>query len=272
MANGKILDIPQVRFIQRHGNKRRFAPSFWQFEIQEDRVARCGYVSQKEFPQVDNTTGAVANVNLLLPKANAMFYGRFTNHLGAPFANVRFEANDGQNSPTVFKGNGFSDANGYYAEAVSKPMDGIVAQFIRVSRAGQLHHQFGPKHRAHETAGLSVKLYRAKPRRVFPTGQGQRRQSGRRRLPRRRVSSVGQYSSVNALTDSSGNYRLRRVRPWGVHFTPTAAVRRVRESRAARRYDRTNIPPTNAVLNITVYPTGTAALSAPERIPASQSA
>src|SRR6185295_11251261 len=65
-------------------------------------------------PQVDVTTGAVANVYLDFPKGNAMYYGRFTNQLGVPFANIRFDAGDDEN----FKGRGFTDANGNYSAVV----------------------------------------------------------------------------------------------------------------------------------------------------------
>ena len=65
------------------------APSYWRPQIHEDRMNRRGYVTPAGFPQVDAATGAVANVNLLLPKASAMFYGRLLNNMGTPFAILR---------------------------------------------------------------------------------------------------------------------------------------------------------------------------------------
>lgn len=94
------------------------SPAFWRTQIQEDRAGRRGYVGLQDFPQVNTSTGAVANVDLRLPKADALFYGRLTSNLGVPFPNTRFEANDGQNGPGTFKSKGFSDANGYYAVGV----------------------------------------------------------------------------------------------------------------------------------------------------------
>ncbi len=253
-------------------------PSFWQLEIETDRMSRRGYVAPADLPQVDTTTGAVANVNLLLPKANAMFYGRFTDSLGAPFANVRFEADDGQNSPQVFEGSGFSDANGYYAVAVlaetnqwfcSPETEEVPALANYVVSQGQsilftngqaLLQNFTA---LPATARISGHVQDDAGNPVVGVSLG----SG---------AFIGgvNYSPASALTDDAGNYTLAAIAgQWGVHFTfgddsDTLASHGLVDLFGP--YHLANIPPTNAVLNLTVYPTGASALSVPRRISPSQ--
>ena len=254
------------------------APSFWQFEIPGERVARRGYVPPKQFPQVDTTTGAVAGVTLLLPKANAMFYGRFTDNLGAPFANAAIGAGDGQdNSPSVFEGSGFSDANGDYAVAVLAETNRWSAWL------------------SSDTAALANYIVSQGPGVVFTNGQAYlqnftalpatARISGQVKdnagVPVVGVAIGGgafiggiNYSLNMVQTDISGNYSLAAAAgQWGVHFTANG-----NNSENLANHGLVdlfgpylvNIPPTNAVLNITVYPTGASALSPPQRTSPSQ--
>jgi hypothetical protein len=254
------------------------APSYWQFEIQEDRMARRGYVNLQEYPQVDTTTGAVANVNLLLPKANAMFYGRFTNNLGVPYANVQLGANDIQAGPSIFEGSGLGDANGYYAVAVlagtnqwfcspeteetSTLANHVVSQGQSVVLTnGQAYLQNFTALAA--TAWISGHVQDDTGNPVVGVSLG----SG---------AFIGgvNYSPASALTDDAGNYSLAAIAgQWGVHFS----FGEDSESLASQGlvdlfgpYHLVDIPPTNAVLNLTVYPTGASALSVPRRTSPSQ--
>ncbi|NOS70620.1 MAG: carboxypeptidase regulatory-like domain-containing protein, partial [Verrucomicrobia bacterium] len=253
------------------------APASWQFEIQEDRMNRRGYVTPRQFPDADTTAGAVANVNLLLPKANAMFYGRLTNNLGAPFANVAFEADDGQNAPSLFKGNGFSDANGFYAVAVLAETSGWYCSPGTSDTPALANHILSQGQSVVLTSGQAYLLnFTALPATAQISGHVQDN-AGNAVVG---VSLNGgafiggvNYSPASALTDNSGNYSLAAIAgQWGVQFNFS------NDSDALANHGledlfgphQVNIPPTNAVLNITVYPTGSSVLSAPQRISPSQ--
>jgi hypothetical protein len=254
------------------------APSFWQFEVLGDRISRRGYIAPKEFPQVDTTTGAVANVSLRLPKANALFYGRFTDNLGAPFVNASIGGGDGQdNSPSVFEGSGFSDANGYYAMAVLAETNAWSAWV------------------SSETAALASFIVSQGPNVVLTNGQAYLQNftalPATARISGHVQDSAGNsvvgvaigggafigglnYSATMVQTDNAGDYTFA-VAPgqWGVQFTANG-----NNSENLANHGlvdlfgpyQVNIPPTNAVLNITVYPTGASALSPPQRTSPSQ--
>jgi len=254
------------------------APSFWQFEIQDERVARRGYVTPKNLPQVDTTTGAVANVTLLLPKANALFYGRLTNNLGAPFANVRFEANDGQNGPTIFKGGGFSDANGYYSVAVLAETNGWYCSPSSADTPALRNYIISSGQSVVLTNGQALlQNFTALPATARISGHVQDNAGN----PVTGVGlgggafiSGGNYSTANVLTDNSGDYSLAVASgQWGIHFTAQGNnSENLANHGLVDLYGpyQVTIPPTNAVLNITVYPTGAASLGTPQRTSPSQ--
>ena len=82
------------------------------------------------------------------------------------------------------------------------------------------------------------------------------------------------YNPASVLTDDSGNYTLAATAgQWGVHFTFGDDS----DSLASHGfvdlfgpYHLVNIPPTNAMLILTVYPAGASALSVPRRTSPSQ--
>ncbi len=256
------------------------SPSFWKFEIQEDRLARRGYVTPRQFPQFDTTTGAVANVTLLFPKANAMFYGRFTNNLGAPFPGVEFQANDASGSgPSMFQGQGISDANGYYSVAVLAGTNSWYCSPNSMDTPLLANHVISSQSSVVLAAGQAfLQNFTALPATATISGKV-------RDTLGNPVAGVGfgggafiggaNYSTVNVLTDNTGNYTLRVISgQWGVHFTANDPFSS--DSLANRglmdlfgQYQVT-IPPTNAVLDITVYPLGSSALGAPSRLSPSQ--
>jgi hypothetical protein len=206
-----------------------------------------------------------------------MFYGRLTNTLGVPFANVEFEANDGQDGPSMFKSRGFSDANGYYAVAVLAETNGwycsassdtpALANYI-VSQGQSIVLTTGQAYRQDFTA---------LPATARISGHVQDDAGS----PVEGVSLGGgafiggiNYSTGHALTDNSGNYSLA-VAPgqWGVQFSSSGnSSENLANHGLVDLFGpyQVNLPPTNAVLNITVYPTGAAALSAPQRTSPSQ--
>ncbi len=253
-------------------------PSFWQFEVFADRMSRRGYVTPQEFRPVDTTTGAVANVTHLLPKANAMFHGRFTDNLGTPFANTLFGAGDGQvNAPDVFEGNGFSDANGYYTVAVLAETNGW-SPWLSSDTAALANYVMSQGQYVVLTNGQAyLQNFTALPATAWITGQVQDHVGN----PVVGVSLgsgafIGgvNYSPGSALTDAAGNYSLPAIAgQWGVHFTfgddsDTLASRGLVDLFGP--FHLVNVPPNNPVLNLTVYPFGAAVLSPPQRISPTQ--
>jgi hypothetical protein len=91
------------------------APGSWGIKVDSRELIQRAYVVSQNNIQADTTTGNVANVNLALPKANALFYGRITDTNNVPFANINFTASDNANQ---FDAEGFSDGNGNYCVAV----------------------------------------------------------------------------------------------------------------------------------------------------------
>ena len=256
------------------------SPSFWQFEILGDRPARRGYVIPRQFPQFDTTTGAVANVTLQFPKANAMFHGRLADNLGAPFPGIEFQANDVSGSgSSMFTGQGTSDANGYYSVAVLGGTNSWYCSPNSMDTPLLANHVISSHPSVVLTAGQAyLQNFTALP--VTATISGKVRDN-----LGNPVAGVGfgggafiggtNYSTVNVLTDNTGNYTLRVVSgQWGVHFTANDPFSS--DSLANRglmdlfgQYQVT-IPPANAVLDITVYPLGSSALGGLARLSPSQ--
>ena len=81
------------------------------------------------------------------------------------------------------------------------------------------------------------------------------------------------YQSVDATTDNSGNYSLAVADgQWSLQFLEGGFSDNL-DSHGYADFSSphiVNIPPTNAVLNITVYPIGTPFLSWPQRFNSSQ--
>ena len=255
------------------------SPASWKASIQEDRMSRRGYVAPKKSGQADTTTGAVANVSLKLPKADAMFYGRLTNSLGGTFPNLRFEADDGQNGdPSMFKGRGVGDASGFYTVAVLAETNGwycspssdslALARYVvsggqaTTLIAGQAFQQDFTA--LATTATISGKVLDHLGNPVAGVGFG----GGA-------FINGANYSTFNVTTDNSGNYSLGVVPGgWGVHFTSDDPFSS--DSLANHGlmdlfgYYLVTVPPTNPVLNITVYPLGSSALRAPVRFSPSE--
>ncbi|GEM_PF-823456 len=66
----------------------------WSFMLQEKLLARLGYLTRSSFPPVDTSTGAVAQVSLSLPPANALIYGKLQTPDGAPVIGMPIQAQD----------------------------------------------------------------------------------------------------------------------------------------------------------------------------------
>jgi hypothetical protein len=241
------------------------SPSFWRIRPEADGLARRAYVTPGQRLQVDMTAGSVPNINFAFPKANALFYGRITDNLAVPFANIKFF---GEDDGDELKASGYSDANGNYVMAVlgstnqwrsspeSQDNPGLV-NYIISNGLGDTNISAGQAARQDFVA-------------IRATAQITGRLEDNLGNPVNDVSiyanaDIGGISyNTSALTDNSGNYLLPAANgAWSLHVN--CCGNEGLDSHGlydpAGNGHNVSVPPTNAVLNITVYPTGTPVLS-----------
>jgi hypothetical protein len=260
-----------VTFTDTNGNYSAAAPpAFWKIKPAKERLARRAYVVSQTTFQVDATAGSVTNANTALYKADALFYGRITDSSNAPLVNILFDGNDSNNQ---FGAKGYSDANGNYAVAVlgttnddwfssanqaSALSNYILNNFNSVSvSTGQLIHE----------------NFVALPITAHISGRV-RDNSGNPVVGVTLYANTlsGNYQALNSSTDNSGNYSLGVASgSWMVGFSlggegglDTAGFTDLNGP-----YN-VSIPPTNVLLNLTVYPIGTPLISQPQHISATQ--
>lgn len=244
-------------------------PGYWTPQVEEDRMARTGYVFPQNISQVNTTTGSVPNVNIALVKANALFYGRITDGSNRPFANVILDGYDNDNDQGLYENRGYSDTNGNYGFATLAETNGWYASPDPLENA-----QF-----ANDIVSTGTNW-------TFSTNQAVRQDfvvlpaigqitghvknnSGQ---PVVGVSVGGnafiggnQYQSSSADTDTNGYYALGvAAGAWSVFFDSSGNSQ---ENITNQNYEDlygpylVNVPPTNAVQNITLYPIGAAVLT-----------
>lgn len=252
------------------------APNFWKITPNKERISRRAYVVPRQSLQVDATGGDVTNANIGLFKGNALFYGHIADNLGNPFANIEFDASDLNNN---YDANGFSDPSGNYADVAladgtnewnCNPNDDIntaLAGYVlnnsqntnlAVGQAFQQNYVALPVNahisgRVRDNSGnpvVGVSLYAS----TFNGGNG--------------------YLSVNSQTDTNGNYALgvaTGAGTWGVNFS-FGDQNDLAHQGLVDLFGPypVSVPPTNVVLNITVYPTGSSALTQPQRFGSQQ--
>jgi hypothetical protein len=251
------------------------SPGFWKIQPGKERYARRGYVISQDKLQVDTTTGSVANVNIAVLPGNALFYGRVTDNSNIPLANVELDCGTGN----TYGCKGYSDLNGYYTAAVlgditnqwnCSPDNGrdllvgnyifnsfnttnvypsqiILQNFVALPAAARI---FGS---VHDNSGNPV------------TGVT---------LTANAVIGGNNYHALDSTTDNSGNYSLAVASGfWEVEFLNGGGSE---DNLDAHGYvDLTaphyvSIPPTNVLLNLTVYPIGTPAIWGGRRISSTQ--
>jgi hypothetical protein len=259
-----------VAFTDTNGNyAAALSPSFWRARPEAERLARRAYVGPQNRLQVNLTAGSVSNLNFAVPKADALFYGRITDSFSVPFANVRFFGNDDSDQ---FRANGISDANGNYATAIlagsgqwnvsPSPDDNAALAGYIVSSGlgnttlfpGQAVSQDFVVLRA--TAQISGHLQDDLGNPVIGVSV----------YANANIAGINYNTSVD--TDNSGNYLLPAAGGnWSLSVNNCCGDSSLGSHGL---YDPASshpvtIPPTNAVLNITVYPTGTPFITQPTR-------
>jgi len=249
-----------IGFTDSNGNySAALSPSFWKIKFESSRLPRRAYVVQNNV-QIDLTGGSAANVNLPLIKANALFYGRITNSVGAPLANIDFFA---QNNSQQLKADGFSDANGNYAVAVFGNGTDQWNNTVGGGENPQLRGFLigGGSQGATIAAGQAI-------RQDFTAVQSTTQISGRvvdnsgnpiGNLDISGWATIGGTAfNIYTTTDNSGNYALPAISgSWNVNVNCCGEGGLEGFGLFDPQMHSVIIPPANPVLNITVYPIGT---------------
>ena len=274
---GKLFAIT---FTDTNGNYNAAVSSnFWTLQPTKQRLIRRAYVLPEATFQVDASSGTVTNANIALPKGTALFYGRITGTNGAPFVNVEVDGSTGNGSTAnSYDAKGYSDQNGYYAVAVlgdvtnywsdnadsskNTPLGNYIVNFYDMTN-------FSPGQTVLEnftalpaTATISGNVRDNSGTNVVGVG-----------LSAYTTINSENYNSLNGTTDNSGNYTLGvALGTWSVQFFNG----NFSDSLENHGYVDLNtphyvsIPPTNAVLNMVVYPIGTPFISGPGRFSSTQ--
>lgn len=249
-----------IAFTDSNGNySAAVTPGFWKIKVFKERLPRRGYVVSQNTLQVDATGGNVINVNIPLYRPTALFYGSIHGSTGAPLANIEFDGGD-----DLFDGKGFSDANGNYVVAVLADGNDLNANpnsSVNVALANSVVNQFNNV--IVSSNQTILQNYVARPIVGHITG--------------RVVDSFGapvtgpalyafqfngfndNYQSLNSQTDADGNYSLGVANgAWQVNFS-FGGNNDLEHHGLTDLFGpyTVNIPPTNATLDITVYPLGT---------------
>jgi hypothetical protein len=266
-----------IGFTDTNGNySAAVTPNFWQIGPNKERTPRHGYVVPQQSLQVDATGGNVTNVYVGLTKGNALFYGHIADNLGNPFANIEFDSSATNNT---YDAKGYSDTNGNYAALAladgtniwncnpnnenNIPLAGYILSNsqntnIAVSQAIEQDFVALPINaqisgRVRDNSGnpvVGVSLYAGN----FTGNNG--------------------YVSLNSQTDTNGDYSLgvaTSAGPWSVNFS-FGDQNDLPHQGLVDLYGPypVSFPPTNVVLNITVYPYGSSAITRPQRFGSQQ--
>ena len=251
------------------------SPSMWKIQPTKERLARRAYVLPQATFQIDTTTNSVANANIPLPKGNALFYGRVTDNSSAPFANIEVDA-DAHND---YSAKGFSDANGNYAVAA---LGGLTNEFWNANInnasgtfANYVLNQFNELTLSSNQTVLQnfVALPATAQISGHVTDNSNNPVIGVQLFASANIGG-GNYSSLDGTTDASGNYVLNVASgQWNAQFLTgghDSGSLDVQGFVDLTGPHTASIPPTNATLNITVYPIGTPVMSQPQRMSSSQ--
>jgi len=272
----------EVTFTDTNGNYTIGGTSNnWKIKVTAERLARSAYLApQDNALTVDASLGNVTNANIGLYNGNALFYGNITIS-GTPVPNATVECND---SSQIFSGKGYSDANGNYAAAAlvntnvlgtnamwfcslsSGSVATLLASYIFNVLPDNVELTNGEAYRLDfvglpVTATISGRLANNQGIAVSGVGVGAQANIG-----------GNQYSTTYIDTDTNGNYSIGAANgQWGVNLNCCGSD----GLNDTGYYDpigihNVGIPPTNAVVNIIVYPANLPQFGQPIHVSASQ--
>ncbi len=269
-----------VAFTDANGNySAAVPPAFWKIQPTKERLARRAYVLPEATFQVDTTGGSVTNANIALPKGNALFYGRITDSFNNPFANVEVDAGTDNGSGSTFSAKGYSDQNGYYTVVVLGDVTNYwncnVNDAKNTAIASYIVNTFNST--TNVPNQLNLQNFIALPATAAISGHVQSSTNNPIigvQLNANALIGGNNYQSLDATTDGSGNYTLAvAAGQWNVQFltgghdSGSLDVQGYEDLTAPHVVP---VPPTNAVLNLTVYPIGTPVVASPQRLSATQ--
>ena len=267
----------EIGFTDTNGNySAAVPPAFWKIQATKERLARRAYLVPQTTFQVDTTGGSVSNANIALPKGNALFYGRVTDNSNNPFANVEVDASTDDN---IYSAKGYSDLNGYYTVAALGDLTNYWNCNINSGNNTTFDNYIVNSFNSTTNAPNQVNLqnFVALPATATISGTVQD-YTGTNivgvTLEANAVIGGNNYSTLDVSTDGSGNYSLPVASgQWDVQFLSggnDSGNLNVQGYEDLTSPHFVNIPPTNAVLNLTVYPIGTPLISSPQRFSATQ--
>ena len=265
-----------VAFTDSNGNySAAVTPSFWDVQPDKQRLVRRAFVLPEATPfQFDATGGNVTNANIGLPKASALFYGRITDISNNIYANIEVDGS----ADNSYDAKGYSDQNGYYSVAVlgdntngwycninsgkNTPLANFVMNTFNsliLSNSQTVLQNFVA---LPATATISGHVQDNYGTNVVGVGLNASANIG-----------GNHYQSLDGTTDNSGNYSLSMASgQWTVQFF-TGNFSDALDNHGFVDLSGphvVNIPPTNATLNITVYPLGTPLITGPQRFGSQQ--
>ena len=267
----------EIAFTDTNGNySAAVSPAFWKIQATKERLARRAYLVPQATFQVDTTGGSVVNANIALPKGNALFYGRITDNANNPFANVEV---DGSTDDNIYGAKGYTDLNGYYAVAALGDLTNYwncsVSNGKNTAIANYIINTFQSVTNAPNQVNLQNFI--ALPATATISGHVQNN-SGTNivGVSLQASATIGDnnYSTFDASTDGSGNYSLAvAAGQWYVEFLTgghDSGNLDVQGYVDVSSPHLVNVPPTNAVLNLIVYPIGTPFITSPQRFGSQQ--
>ena len=270
-----------VTFTDTNGNySAKVAPSFWKINATKERLSRRAYLVSQNSLQVDVTAGNVTGANVGVIKGNSLFYGRITDNSGVPFANVQIDcsANDPNFQNSVYSAKGFSDTNGYYGVAI---LGDLTNQWNCSVNSGEstalVNYVINFSQSVTNAPGQTIlQNFVALP--VIGRISGHVLDNTGNPVTGVTLSANnnGNYQSLESETDDSGNYTLLvAAGQWYVQFQTGGSSSDTGNLDNRGFADITgphivSVPPTNAVLNLTVFPIGTPVMSAPRRFSPTQ--
>ena len=236
--------------------------NIWKVKFDSPRLSRRAYVAPQGKIQADASSGAAANINVALSVGNAAFFGRIVDVSNTPFANISFAGNDDLG---LFKANGYSDTNGNYVVAVlanptnawsSQPSGGdnpTLGKYLIGGGGGSVILAPGDTVLQNYTLLLATAQISGKL-----SDNSQHPVSG---IDMNATANIGgvNYSTAFVETDASGNYTLGAAPgTWNV-LVNCCGETGLDSQNLTDLFPQhiVTIPPTSAVLNITVYPAGT---------------
>jgi len=265
-----------VAFTDTNGNfSAAVTPSHWKIQPEKQRLVRRAFVLPEATPfQFDATGGDLTNAYIALPKATALLYGRLTDNNGNPFPNVEVDGN----TMNTYDAKGYTDPNGYYSVGVLGDATNYWSAQINSAKNDAMANYVVNTGNSQTLSSFQAVLqnFVALPAIGYITGNVRDNSNNivvGVGLNAQAYINGNYYQSLDSTTDSSGNYSLAvAAGQWQLQFftgnSSDALDTHGLADITGPHY--ATVPPTNAVLNLTVYPYGTPLMTSPQRVSPTQ--